>query len=103
VPAVAAVALFVSGIGYAYPLGLQRAFLDAVPERLCGQGFGLMATGLMGGPGDAAVRRRRRGRGPVGGRGDGRFGRRRGGLRSDHRPQEAGGGGDAAIRSEESG
>lgn len=49
--AVAAAALFVSGAGYAYPLGLQQAFLDAVPERLRGQGFGLAATGLMGGQG----------------------------------------------------
>lgn len=51
--AVAGAALFVSGAGYAYPLGLQRAFLEAVPERLRGQGFGLMATGLMGGQGIA--------------------------------------------------
>jgi len=51
-PLVAAgVLLFVSGAGYAYPLGLQRAFLDAVPERLRGQGFGLASTGLMGGQG----------------------------------------------------
>lgn len=48
---VAGVVLFVSGAGYAYPLGLQRAFLDAVPERLRGQGFGLASTGLMGGQG----------------------------------------------------
>jgi hypothetical protein len=47
----AGVVLFVSGAGYAYTLGLQRAFLDAVPERLRGQGFGLASTGLMGGQG----------------------------------------------------
>jgi hypothetical protein len=48
---VVAVALFLTGIGFAYPLGLQRAFLDSVPERLRGQGFGLNSTGLMGGQG----------------------------------------------------
>ncbi|HEX6453830.1 MAG TPA: MFS transporter, partial [Trebonia sp.] len=51
-PLVAAgVVLFLSGTGYAYSLGLQRAFVDAVPERLRGQGFGLASTGLMGGQG----------------------------------------------------
>ena len=48
---VVAGALFLTGIGFAYPLGLQRAFLDSVPERLRGQGFGLNSTGLMGGQG----------------------------------------------------
>lgn len=47
----AAFALLASGSGFAYTLGLQRAFRDAVPERLRGQGFGLAATGLMGGQG----------------------------------------------------
>jgi len=36
--AAAAVALFLTGAGCAYPLGLQRAFLDSVPDRLRGQG-----------------------------------------------------------------
>jgi hypothetical protein len=48
---VVAVALFLTGVGFAYPLGLQRAFLDSVPERLRGQAFGLNSTGLMGGQG----------------------------------------------------
>jgi hypothetical protein len=47
----AGVVLLVSGFGYAYSLGIQRAFLDSVPERLRGQGFGLSATGAMGGQG----------------------------------------------------
>jgi hypothetical protein len=41
----------VSGAGFAYPLGLQRAFADTVPRHLRGQGFGLASTGLMGGQG----------------------------------------------------
>ncbi|MGH3165711.1 MAG: hypothetical protein ACRDN0_07430 [Trebonia sp.] len=49
--AVTAAALFLTGIGFAYPIGLQRAFLDSVPERLRGQAFGLNSTGLMGGQG----------------------------------------------------
>jgi predicted MFS family arabinose efflux permease len=49
--AVGAVALFVCGTGFAYTLGIQRPFRDAVPERLRGQGFGLASTGLMGGQG----------------------------------------------------
>jgi MFS family permease len=36
-----------SGAGFAYSLGLQRAFVDAVPERGRGQAFGLLSTGLM--------------------------------------------------------
>lgn len=48
---VVAVILFLTGVGFAYPLGLQRAFRDSVPERLRGQGFGLNSTGLMGGQG----------------------------------------------------
>lgn len=50
-PVLAGVALFLAGVGCAYPLGLQRAFLDSVPARLRGQGFGLAATGSMGGQG----------------------------------------------------
>jgi Na+/melibiose symporter-like transporter len=48
---VAMVALAVSGAGFAYSLGLQRAFADTVPPHLRGQGFGLASTGLMGGQG----------------------------------------------------
>jgi Na+/melibiose symporter-like transporter len=48
---VAALALAVSGTGLAYSLGLQRAFAEAVPRHLRGQGFGLASTGLMGGQG----------------------------------------------------
>jgi Major Facilitator Superfamily len=47
----AAAALIAAGVGCAYPLGLQQAFLDSVPARIRGQGFGLNTTGLMGGQG----------------------------------------------------
>jgi Major Facilitator Superfamily len=47
----AAAAFLLCGIGYAYPLGIQQAFLDSLPERLRGQGFGLNTTGAMGGQG----------------------------------------------------
>jgi MFS family permease len=47
----AAVALLACGSGFAYQLGLQQAFLDALPERRRGQGFGLNSTGAMGGQG----------------------------------------------------
>jgi MFS family permease len=41
-------ALFaISGAGFAYPIGLQRAFVDAVPELTRGQAFGLLSMGLM--------------------------------------------------------
>jgi hypothetical protein len=49
--AAAAVVLLVSGLGFAYQLGIQQAFLDSLPPALRGQGFGLSATGLMGGQG----------------------------------------------------
>jgi predicted MFS family arabinose efflux permease len=39
--------LVLSGAGFAYTLGLQRAFLDALPEAMRGQGFGLLSSGLM--------------------------------------------------------
>lgn len=45
--AVACVLLAVAGFGFAYGLGLQRRFLDAVPSDRGGQAFGLMSTGLM--------------------------------------------------------
>ncbi len=47
----AALALLVCGFGFAYELGLQRAFLDSLPDGLRGQAFGLNATGGMGGQG----------------------------------------------------
>jgi MFS family permease len=39
--------LFVTGGGFAYTLGLQRVFIDAIPEHRRGQAFGLLAMGLM--------------------------------------------------------
>jgi hypothetical protein len=39
--------LVVAGAGAAYGLGLQRPFLDAVPEAMRGQAFALLSTGLM--------------------------------------------------------
>jgi MFS family permease len=47
----AAAALLVCGFCFAYELGLQRAFLDSLPDGLRGQAFGLNATGGMGGQG----------------------------------------------------
>jgi MFS family permease len=47
----AAVALLACGSGFAYQLGLQQPFLDSLPERRRGQGFGLNSTGAMGGQG----------------------------------------------------
>jgi MFS family permease len=47
----AAVALLACGFCFAYELGLQRAFLDSLPDGLRGQAFGLNATGGMGGQG----------------------------------------------------
>jgi predicted MFS family arabinose efflux permease len=47
----AVVAEFVAGCGFGYLLGIQRAFLDSVPEELRGQAFGLNSTGLMSGQG----------------------------------------------------
>jgi len=35
--------------GLAYQLGLQRRFVDAVPDEVRGQAFGLLSTGLMTG------------------------------------------------------
>jgi MFS family permease len=46
-----AVALLACGSGFAYQLGLQQPFLDSLPERRRGQGFGLNSTGAMGGQG----------------------------------------------------
>jgi len=44
-------ALLACGAGFAYQLGIQQAFLDSLPERRRGQGFGLNSTGMMGGQG----------------------------------------------------
>jgi predicted MFS family arabinose efflux permease len=47
-PLAAAVALLVvAGVGTAYAIGLQRPFLDAVPEDRSGQAFALLSAGLM--------------------------------------------------------
>ncbi|NMO50528.1 MFS transporter [Actinoplanes sp. TBRC 11911] len=47
-PLLAAVALLVvAGVGTAYAIGLQRPFLDAVPEDRSGQAFALLSAGLM--------------------------------------------------------
>ena len=43
--------LFACGFGFAYMLGVQQAFLDSLPGRLRGQGFGLNSTGTMTGQG----------------------------------------------------
>ncbi|MEV7780075.1 MFS transporter [Kitasatospora sp. NPDC088351] len=42
-----AVLLLCAGTGFAYSLGLQRAFLDAVPAAAQGQAFGLLHSGTM--------------------------------------------------------
>jgi predicted MFS family arabinose efflux permease len=46
-PVAGGVAQFLAGCSYAYALGLQRAFLDAVPADARGQAFALRSTGLM--------------------------------------------------------
>ncbi|WP_218670842.1 hypothetical protein [Microbispora sp. GKU 823] len=45
--AVAAALAALAAAGLAYNLGLQRRFLDAVPEAARGQAFGLQTSGLM--------------------------------------------------------
>jgi predicted MFS family arabinose efflux permease len=45
----AAVLAAVATAGLAYQLGLQRRFVDAVPEEVRGQAFGLQSAGLMTG------------------------------------------------------
>jgi MFS family permease len=47
----AALALLIAGLGFAYQLGIQQAFLDSLPEQHRGQAFGLNSTGAMGGQG----------------------------------------------------
>jgi MFS family permease len=48
---VAALMLLVSGVGFAYQVGIQQAFLDSLPPAVRGQAFGLLSTGAMGGQG----------------------------------------------------
>jgi hypothetical protein len=47
----ACLALLACGAGFAYQIGIQQAFLDSLPERRRGQGFGLSSTGTMAGQG----------------------------------------------------
>lgn len=55
-PLWAALAVFaVAAAGLSFELGIQRAFVDAVPEPRRGQAFGLVSTGLMAGQGLGAV------------------------------------------------
>jgi predicted MFS family arabinose efflux permease len=42
-----AVLLLLAGTGFAYGLGLQRAFLDSLPAGTQGQAFGLLGSGSM--------------------------------------------------------
>ncbi|MHA6765459.1 MFS transporter [Streptacidiphilus sp. PAMC 29251] len=46
-PVAAAGLLLLCGLGFAYGLGLQRPFLDALPEDGQGQAFGLLGSGNM--------------------------------------------------------
>jgi predicted MFS family arabinose efflux permease len=46
-PVPAGLLLFLVGLGFAFGLGVQRRFLDAIPEDSRGQAFALMSTGLM--------------------------------------------------------
>ena len=48
---VTAAIMFACGLGFAYLLGVQQAFLDSLPGRLRGQAFGLSSTGMMTGQG----------------------------------------------------
>jgi hypothetical protein len=43
--------MFGCGVGFAYALGIQQAFLDSLPAGLRGQAFGLNSTGMMTGQG----------------------------------------------------
>lgn len=52
---VAAVLLLLAGAGFAYELGIQRRFLDVVPETVRGQAFGLVGTMVMFGQGLGTV------------------------------------------------
>ena len=44
---VSLVAILLSGVGCASALGMQRRFIEAVPDSYRGQAFGLLGTGLM--------------------------------------------------------
>nr|WP_236656009.1 MFS transporter [Streptacidiphilus jiangxiensis] len=44
---VAALLLVIAGASFAYQLGLQRPFLESLPEELHGQAFGLLGSGIM--------------------------------------------------------
>ncbi len=46
-PLIVAALLTLTGTGFAYGLGLQRRFLDALPPARRGQAFGLLSAGLM--------------------------------------------------------
>jgi len=46
-PVVAGVLMAIMGCGFAFGLGLQGPFRDALPGDARGQAFGLMSTGLM--------------------------------------------------------
>ncbi len=46
-PVPAGVLLFLLGCGFAYGLGIQRRFIEVIPDDARGQAFGLMSTGLM--------------------------------------------------------
>lgn len=55
-PLWAALMIFaVAAAGLSFELGIQRAFVDAVPECQRGQAFGLVSAGLMAGQGLGAV------------------------------------------------
>jgi len=43
--------LAICGVGFAYQIGIQRAFLDSLPDGRRAQAFGLNSTGVMGGQG----------------------------------------------------
>jgi hypothetical protein len=46
-PVVAGALMVVVGTGFAYGIGLQGPFRDALPDDARGQAFGLLSTGLM--------------------------------------------------------
>ncbi|MFI6598093.1 MFS transporter [Nonomuraea sp. NPDC050536] len=51
----AAVLAAAAAAGLSYQLGIQRRFVDAVPEEVRGQAFGLLSAGLMSGQAVGAV------------------------------------------------
>jgi predicted MFS family arabinose efflux permease len=48
---IAAVLIAATGFGFSYGLGIEQAFLDALPQNRQGQAFGLRSTGVMTGQG----------------------------------------------------